>query len=134
MVGRPPIGEVAMTGAERVRRYRLRRGVTKVTKPLSDAEDMRALEAELGAARQMVSAFRETISILREALETARAELRSRDRFSPAVGSARGGMSVEVYRTIMKALHPDYTPSKADRAAACLAFNAWAQDRKPVRR
>ena len=133
MVGRPPIGEVAMTGAERVRRYRLRRGVTKVTKPLSDAEDMRALEAELGAARQMGSALRETISILREALEAARNEPRSRGQVSTAVGLG-SGMSVEAHRTIMKALHPDYTPSEADRAEACKAFNNLVKDHKPARR
>ena len=133
MVGRPPIGEVAMTGAERVRRYRLRRGVTKVTKPVPDAEDIRALKAELGATRQMGSALRETISILREALEAARNELRSRDRFSTAVGSGRG-MSVEARRTIMKALRPDYTPSEADRAEACKAFNNLVKDHKPARR
>jgi hypothetical protein len=133
MVGRPPIGEVAMTGAERVRRYRLRRGVTKVTKLDPDAEDIRALKAELAAARQMGSALRETISILREALEATRNELRSRDRFSAAVGSGRG-MSVEAHRTIMKALHPDYRPSEADRAEACKAFNNLVKDHKPARR
>jgi len=133
MVGRPPIGEVAMTGAERVRRYRLRRGVTKVTKLDPDAEDIRALKAELAAARQMGSALRETISILREALEATRNELRLRDRFSPAVGSGRG-MSVEAHRTIMKALHPDYKPTEADRAEACKAFNNLVKDHKPARR
>jgi hypothetical protein len=133
MVGRPPIGEVAMTGAERVRRYRLRRGVTKVTKLDPDAEDIRALKAELAAARQMGSALRETISILREALQATRNELRSRDRFSTAVGSGRG-MSVEAHRTIMKALHPDYRPTEADRAEACKAFNNLVKDHKPARR
>ena len=133
MVGRPPIGEVAMTGAERVRRYRLRRGVTKVTKRDSDAEDIGALKAELAAARQMGSALRETISILREALEAARNELRSRSRFSTAAGSGRG-MSVAAHRTILKALHPDYTPSEADRAEACKAFNNLVKDHKPARR
>ena len=133
MVGRPPIGEVAMTGAERVRRYRLRRSITKVTKRDSDAEDIRALKAELAAARQMGSALRETISILREALEAARNELHSRGRFSTAVRSGRG-MSVEAHRTIMKALHPDYTPSEADRAEACRAFNNLVKDHKPARR
>ncbi|HEY5930618.1 MAG TPA: hypothetical protein VIU02_09935 [Burkholderiales bacterium] len=122
-----------MTGAERVRRYRLRRGVTKVTKRDSDAEDIGALKAELAAARQMGSALRETISILREALEATRNELRSRDRFSTATGSGRG-MSVAAHRTIMKALHPDYTPSEADRAEACKAFNNLVKDHKPARR
>ena len=34
-MGRPPIGKIAMTAAERVRRYRLRHGTDKpVTKPV----------------------------------------------------------------------------------------------------
>jgi hypothetical protein len=36
-MGRPPIGKVAMTSAERVRRYRIKHPVTKVTKSLEQA-------------------------------------------------------------------------------------------------
>ena len=61
-MGRPPIGKTAMTGAERVRRYRLKhaaaRPVTKqpsaVTKPASPATDATdaALQAENAALRE----------------------------------------------------------------------------------
>jgi hypothetical protein len=64
-MGRPPIGKVAMTGAERVRRYRAKHGVAKpVTKPVTkqvgtaaaaglQAENatLKARIAELEAAR-----------------------------------------------------------------------------------
>jgi len=53
-MGRPPIGKVAMTGAERTRLYRLKLGpVTKpVTKPAGPSHD--ALARDLAAAQQRV--------------------------------------------------------------------------------
>jgi hypothetical protein len=49
-MGRPPVGKVAMTGAERTRLYRLKHGtVTPVTKPAPDA-----LAQELAAAQQRI--------------------------------------------------------------------------------
>jgi hypothetical protein len=55
-MGRSPIDKVAMTGAERLRRYRLKHGVTKpVTKPgAADA----ALAQELARARAEITELR----------------------------------------------------------------------------
>jgi hypothetical protein len=58
-MGRPPIGKVAMTGAERVRLHRLKHGITKtvtkpVTKPASPSYD--ALVQELAAVNAKLEA------------------------------------------------------------------------------
>ncbi len=51
-MGRPPIGEVAMTGSERVRRFRLKHPVTK---PVTEHEArIRELEAECERLRAAV--------------------------------------------------------------------------------
>ena len=57
-MGRPPIGKVAMTGAERTRLYRLKHGTAKpvtkhVTKPTSP--DHAALAQELAAVKRAAS-------------------------------------------------------------------------------
>jgi hypothetical protein len=57
-MGRPPIGKTAMTGAERVRLYRLRHGANK-PKPKSGADNaaakIDALEKELAAAKARIA-------------------------------------------------------------------------------
>lgn len=59
-MGRPPIGKIAMTGAERVRRYRERqRAETPVTKHVTKQDEratarIAALEAELRAAKARI--------------------------------------------------------------------------------
>jgi hypothetical protein len=53
-MGRPPIGKAAMTGAERVRRYRLARRALKL------AARIRDLEAALATARKDLAAAKRT--------------------------------------------------------------------------
>jgi hypothetical protein len=55
-MGRPPIGKVAMTGAERVRRYRRKHAADKPpSKPATDTMATAALKAELAAAQQRIA-------------------------------------------------------------------------------
>jgi hypothetical protein len=39
-----------------------------------------------------------------------------------------GGMNLEAYRKIVKCLHPDYTPTLAERAEAHGLFTGWKKD------
>ena len=52
-MGRPPIGKTAMTGAERVQRYRLKHNVT--TRVTKRSDKVARLEAELAQARQRIA-------------------------------------------------------------------------------
>jgi hypothetical protein len=163
-MGRPPIGDVAMTGAERVRRHRLKHGlVTNVTKP--DDDRIRVLEAELERERAEIAALKaelerererheaeakaapakaatlppseaeRTIKRLRERNRSANAEIRHLRDWSKKTGiSEKGGMSYTTHRKLMKVLHPDVQPSEAEREEACKAFNAWIDGLKPARR
>jgi len=177
-MSRHPIGETAMTGAERARRYRLKHppvtnGVTKqadpdsttqLTEQLTRAEarirdleaelarakaEIAGLRAELGRERQrhgaaeakaqkppLTEAERETkaeimIKGLRTQLRHRQAELRSLVDWKNTTGiPEKGGMSRTTYVKVAKALHPDSTPSDADRAEGVRAFNAWVDELK----
>jgi hypothetical protein len=80
-MGRPPIGKVAMTGAERVRRYRHKHGTDKlvtkpappVTKPTGPDHD--ALVQELAQAKQELAAAKARIVELEKAGAVAAAEI-----------------------------------------------------------
>ena len=138
-MSRPPIGETAMTGAERVRRYRLKHGagkpVTKLAglnsaalaKNLAQAEARSlVLEAELARVRQQATLAAAEIAGLKGEL------VRMRKRRVEKLGIPElGSMSRAAYKLLVKALHPDRQPSEAERAAACAAFNAWADSQKP---
>ena len=54
-MGRPPIGKVAMTGAERVRLHRLKHGITK---PVTKQPVTKPITAVLGAAKKKKTALR----------------------------------------------------------------------------
>jgi hypothetical protein len=49
-------------------------------------------------------------------------------------GKADGSMSFQTMSAIAKTLHPDRTPSEAERAEACKLFTAWKSDRDKARR
>jgi hypothetical protein len=68
-MGRPPIGKVAMTGAERVRRYRLKHGADKpVTKPVTKParEDATRWQAEVAALKAENERLRKELTESRE--------------------------------------------------------------------
>jgi hypothetical protein len=82
-MGRPPIGKVAMTGAERTRLYRLKHGTTKsVPKPSADnAAEIAALRKELAQAKARIAELEKAgavaadeVARLKDELYTARME------------------------------------------------------------
>jgi predicted RNase H-like nuclease (RuvC/YqgF family) len=176
-MGRPPIGETAMTSAERVRRYRLKHA--PVTKPvtklngtnggalaneLAQAEArISALEGQLAraaaeiaelnvqstkerkrreaaeakaAAMPRTEAERDTeaervMKRLRQQLKEARSMRRHLEDWCKKSGvPEKGGMTRATYTKLVKVLHPDGSPSEAERADACRAFNVWADNLK----
>jgi hypothetical protein len=157
---RPPLGEKAMSDAERQRKHRERlqkeRKAAGATKPAS--RELIEAREEIGRLRQRICDLEtEFARVRRAAAETARAtgpaspaeadrvikRLRERNRDANAERtrtwrnqtgiSEKGGMSFATHAKIIKILHPDSRPSEAERAEACTAFNAWTDDLKPAR-
>ena len=129
-MGRPPIGNVAMTGAERVRRYRLKHGnakpVTKVTKPSSDntalAKELaqakaRIAELEAGQGQAKAGAdaahWEAEIAALRDENYTLRVELEAQNNVIKTRNG--GGLSNAEYRILQQCCHPDNSASKETR-------------------
>ena len=162
-MGRPPIGKIAMTAAERVRRHRLKRGpVTKRAAETASAaaarlaEENRRLAAELAAAMERIQAFRnerkrrtapkpapptpdEARDRQLKGLKTANASLRAKLRYmeqhyQDAIASA-GGMPRKTKNVIDMVLHPDTrnNATEADKDLACKLWNSWKDDQKKVR-
>jgi hypothetical protein len=130
-MGRPPIGKVAMTAAERVRRHRLKHTVTKVTKhpEAADARKTEALEARIReleaelARRDQRSPPPPTgdTAKLQARIKELEAELESeREQSESGWRAARRGIkfSYDGYRLLLSCLHPDstVTPEKRERA------------------
>jgi chromosome segregation ATPase len=66
-MGRPPIGKVAMTVAERVRRYRLKHPDKPVTNKLAAAKaEIAALKQELAQAKSEIAALKAELQALRD--------------------------------------------------------------------
>jgi hypothetical protein len=98
--GRPLGDKPPMTDAERQRKRRER---LKQQQP----------ETPLSRAKKEIERLKRRITQLETELLIARAR-----RHGAAMDQA-------AHRTIIKALHPDYRPSDAEREAACKAFNVW---------
>jgi hypothetical protein len=161
-MGRRPIGEVAMTGAERTRLYRLKHGTAK---PKPAAATIDALREELQEAKAHIQqmaldaaaqaqAFRDEArrraaqpkperpplppDELRDrrikALTTENRNLRAKLRDREQRYQRVGGMGFAAESAIAKCLHPDYVPSEAERAEACRLFTSWKADNKAARR
>jgi hypothetical protein len=74
------------------------------------------------------------IKSLTTQLRHARAELHDVREWGKKTGlPERGGMSLTMYRKLIKALHPDRQPSQAERAEACTVFNVWVDSLKEAR-
>jgi hypothetical protein len=163
-MGRPPIGKVAMTNAERVARHRTLHP-KPVTKPVAEPDEVDALRAELAAKDREIAGLRTTVQKLRaakprvqkaplppneerdreiEALKKTNRDLREKIRMVNELHFAeqlhyakmqkKGSMSSADIRTISKALHPEHAPTERERTAAFKAFNAWKADRRPQER
>src|SRR5215813_15204192 len=106
-MGRPPIGKVAMTGAERVRRYRLRhRPKTLVTKPVTkfstDGSAVASLQAENAA-------LRDEVIELKTVLQAWRTVVQSRE----------SGIMVHAnFKLVRSCLHPDSRKSASEEKLA----------------
>ena len=156
-MGRPPIGKVAMTGAERTRLYRRRLGpVTKpVTKPAGPSHD--ALVQELVEARAEIGLLRQRIQDLEKALgNKPKPKSEPKPSLDPGSEAARqikalktrvrnlqdqlamerntflklGRMDFATRSLIAKVLHPEATLSDKVRDDAYKAFTAWTADSK----
>jgi hypothetical protein len=113
-MGRPPIGKVAMTGAERTRLYRLKHAadkpVTKVTKPADP--DAAALKKELAQARarlaeaeQQRDAALADKAILHKRLVDGHAVIAE----AKAILAAKAIVPADVWKTVLHSAHPDRT-------------------------
>jgi hypothetical protein len=162
-MGRPPIGKVAMTNAERVARHRALHP-KPVTKPVTEPGEVAALKARIAGLeverdryKQMAESRKLRAAKPRvekaplppneerdrkiEALEKTNRELREKIRTVNELHSAairhyaeKGSMSPADIRMISKALHPEHAPTERERTAAFKAFNAWKADRRPQER
>jgi hypothetical protein len=63
-----------------------------------------------------------------------RAKLREMRNFYEEQSQKRGVMAFSTYGKLMKCVHPDNTPSDADRREACALLSQWKQDRDRARR
>ncbi len=110
-MGRPPIGEVAMSGSERVRRWRLKHHVTKpVTEHPLEAR-IRELEAENRRLRKKLA---------RQATEMLDLYVTQPPIFTS-----------EEYKNITMCAHPDSNPSPETRHAAFIALKAKELQLRP---
>jgi hypothetical protein len=159
-MGRPPIGKVAMTNAERVARHRALHP-KPVTKPVTEPGEVDALRAELAAKDREIAGLRTTVQKLRaakprvqkaplppneerdreiEALKKTNRDLREKIRMVNELHMRhyaemqKGSMSPADIRMISKALHPEHAPTEHERTAAFKAFTAWKADRRPQER
>jgi len=109
-MGRPPIGKTAMTGAERVARWRKKHAVTKpVTKPSTRNDGplrarIQELEAALAAAHKPGERLLELEAELgRERIEHGA----THSQYLRALDAIDGVWTRKQYNTILFCLHPD---------------------------
>lgn len=124
---RKPIGDQAMTGAERLRRYRER-----VRKEQEATPDPSA-SPELIEARKEIARLRRRnkmlVEGLKEGVDIERVCRRLRISFKELEELGNGTASIRFAATakIAKALHPDYKPTEAEREEAFKAFSQLKQ-------
>lgn len=153
-MGRPPVGRVAMTGAERTRLYRLKHATAKPSAVAALAEAnaiITALQKELAAAKAEpkinIDALRTHranlaagVALKAEVrrLKTTNKKLREEIQYlklEVAAGPPEvGSMSFRTMSAIANVLHPDRKPTDADREHACKLFTAWKADKDKARR
>jgi hypothetical protein len=133
MMGRPPLGKVAMTGAERVRRYRIKHGITKPQRSpdVSLQTVTKRLQREADALRTQLAERDREIAQLRDQLKQAKA-VRPGNGDTIAKPKLKRGVAMPdgLFKLINLALHTD-AGSKEARLKALQAFNGWATDHVP---
>ena len=140
---RQPLGERAMTDAERQRKRRERLRQERPTPP----NPLHAAQREIERLRQRVHELERrlaakpapakprppidepaAIARLKQTIRMLRAELSHVRAFHEKEQDRRGIMSFATYTTVMKCLHPDQpTPTPAQRQEACGLFSQWRQ-------
>jgi hypothetical protein len=108
-MGRPPIGKTAMTGAERVRRYRLKHGADKpVTKPVTkhstdNVAGKAALKAELMCKDREIARLKARVAELE-----ARGEAMKASKDAPhATTGPKIQLSATDYKRLAFNIHPN---------------------------
>jgi hypothetical protein len=161
-MGRPPVGKVAMTGAERTRLYRQKHGLDKPKpKPGSAA----VLEKQLTAAKAEIAALKDELHAMRTArfapkprtpkpekpplppdeereriikgLRTRVRNLTQELQHCYHVQMQRlGSMPRQTRIAIDKVLQPDVrgNATEADLDTACKGWNVWKNDSDKARR
>jgi hypothetical protein len=154
---RPPIGDRAMTDAERQPKHRERLRQENPRPPndrqrLAEAEQenevavreqVAALKRQTGTVKAPAAKPRATVQAPDESAEVARlkaqiARLRKRvanlqlearmaQEFYGGQRLRQGIMSHAVYGKIMRCLHPDHQPTPEQRQDACGLFSEWRQ-------
>jgi hypothetical protein len=120
------------TNARRQSRWRQRRKVQReaVVEELAQARER---IAELEKALKIAQAQAESPAIppsveitrLKKANKELRGKLAYLTRWYNEEMLRNGKMLPATFRAIAKCLHPDHTPSAAEREDACKLFNAW---------
>jgi hypothetical protein len=159
-MGRPPIGKTAMTGAERVRRYRLKHGTDK---PVNAHEaKIAALKKELAQAKAAMTQMHLERDELKRRAAKPKVERpaltpdEARDKRLEAltkenqrlkahillvVGQSRNGsMNFKTMSAIAKPLHPEQRKhmTRTELDAACdeafKVFTSWKADNNKAQR
>jgi hypothetical protein len=108
-MGRPPIGKVAMTGAERVRLYRLKHGTAKpITKPVTkpaDHDASLAAKARIAEAEQQRDLALADKAALRKMLDDGHAVIAE----AKTILAVKAIFPADVGKTILHSVHPDRT-------------------------
>lgn len=140
-MGRPPIGKTAMTDAERMRRYRLRRGkdepVTKhVTKQASAAPADEALVKEVAVAKAEIAALKaelartvaveesDEIAALRDEVFALKTTL---EAYANVIQTREGIYTRAQFTKITKSTHPDTRKSVDDETANAAFRLVWSR-------
>ena len=123
-LGRPPLGDKAMTGAERLRRWRELRRPPETTERRLRKENT-ALEREVGRLRRenerlnrSDEKLKREVVWLKEELSLARTS-RLRDLLDPPIS-----ISKRDCRALQRCLHPDGNPSEKQKTEAFQVFSA----------
>jgi hypothetical protein len=138
-MGRPPIGKKAMTDTERQRRRRERLAADKPATPANTAEvlgELLRLRERLAAVAKPVKtatpADSAELTQLREQIKKLQEKLKEERAHRKAIAAIAGkAMEDDLYKLIVKWLHPDAKDNTEARLRALQRFNEWARGHVP---
>lgn len=113
--GRPTIGERAMTGSERVRRYRERHGKPAV-KPATDAPHAEEWEPERARLQARIAALEAKLRASEAEVTRLQVELvGAKSRINDRTNDGKGVWPKATYSKILSCLHSDSRNSTSDK-------------------